>query len=113
MPRRLYPSSKISAAKYPDLAENISNAIKAGRSDVLTHGGDVAANRAAALRDVPNIPGLSRDEFPFASSMEGGGGSWVGHIPAAQQSAQGGLITNFLRANNILPGMRYRVVVAP
>jgi hypothetical protein len=71
------------------------------------------ANRAAALRDVPNIPGLSRDEFPFASSMQGGAGSWVGHIPAWQQDAQGALITNFVRANNILPGMQYRVVVVP
>ncbi len=77
------------------------------------HFKDVAANRAAALRDVPNIPGLSRDEFPFASSMEGGEGTWVGHIPAAQQNAQGGLISNFLRTNGIGPGMQYRVVITP
>jgi RHS repeat-associated protein len=107
------PELEISASKYPDLAENISNAIEAGHPDVLTHGGDVAANRAAALADVPNIPGLSRDEFPFASSMEGGEGAWVGHIPPAQQNAQGGLISNFLRANGILPGMQYRVVIVP
>jgi RHS repeat-associated protein len=107
------PELEISASKYPELAENIQNALGAGRSDVLTHGGDAVANRVAALQDVPNIPGLSRDEFPFASSMEGGEGAWVGHIPAAQQSAQGGLISNFLRANGIVPGMQYRVVIGP
>ena len=33
------PKLEISAARYPDLAENISNALKAGHPDVLTHGG--------------------------------------------------------------------------
>jgi hypothetical protein len=107
------PELEISASKYPDLAENISNAIDAGHPDVLTHGGDAVANRAVALKDVPNIRGLSRDEFPFASSMEGGGSSWIGHIPVAQQNAQGALITNFLRANEILPGAKYRVKIVP
>jgi len=107
------PELEISASKYPELAENISNALNAGHPNVLTHGADAAANRAAALKEIPNIAGLSRDEFPFASSMEGGAGSWVGHIPAAQQSAQGGLITSFTRSNGILPGMQYRVVIGP
>jgi RHS repeat-associated protein len=107
----LLPELQISATKYPNLAENIENALRAGHPDVLTHGGDVAANRAAALEGIPNIRGLSRDEFPFASSMEGGRGSWVGHIPAAEQNSQGALISNFLRANNIGPGTQYRVVI--
>lgn len=83
----------------------------AGHPDILTHGGNSNLNRAAALRDVPNVPGLSRDEYPFASSIEGGAGSWVGHIPAKQQQAQGGLIADFLRRFNILPGDQYRVVI--
>ncbi len=108
---------EISASKYPELAENILNAQRAGHPDVLTHGGEavINANRNAALhqpyRDfVPNIGGgLSRDEYPFASSLQGGGGSWVGHIPVSQQQAQGGLI----RAMNLKPGDQYRVVIVP
>jgi hypothetical protein len=107
------PQLEISASKYPDLSENIFNAQQAGHPSVLTAGGDVAANRAAALEGVPNISGLSRDEYPFASSMEGGEGAWVGHIPVSQQNAQGALIKNFMKANNIAPGSQYRVVIVP
>lgn len=67
------PELEISASKYPELAENILNAQKAGHPEILTHGGDIAANRAAALDGVPKIKPFSRDEYPFASSMEGGG----------------------------------------
>ena len=45
-------------------------------------------NRAAALRDVPDLAGLSRDEFPFASAMEGGEGAWVGHSCATAACAR-------------------------
>lgn len=111
------PELRISASKYPELAENILNAQKAGHPSVLTHGGEAVmnANRNAALhqpyRDfVPNVGrGLSRDEYPFASSLQGGAGSWVGHIPVSQQQAQGGLI----RAMNLKPGDQYRVVIVP
>jgi hypothetical protein len=115
--RTALPELHISAGKYPDLAENILNAQRAGHQDVLTHGGEavINANRNAALhqpyRDfVPNIgKGVSRDEYPFASSLQGGAGSWVGHIPVGQQQAQGGLI----RAMNLKPGNQYRVVIVP
>jgi hypothetical protein len=83
----------------------------AGHPDVLTYGGNAAANRAAALKGVPNIPGLSRDEYPFASVLEGGRGSWVGHIAPSEQRAQGAILKNFYHQNNIQPGTRFRVIV--
>jgi hypothetical protein len=104
---------RVSASKYPELAENIAHAQKAGHPSVVTHGGNAPANRAAALEDVPNIRPLSRDEYPFASSLEGGGSSWVGHVPLEQQRSQGGLIREFLRKNNIKPGDQYRIVIEP
>lgn len=107
------PQLEISASKYRDLTENILHAQKAGHPQVLTAGGDIAANRAAALEGVPKISGLTRDEYPFASSMEGGKGAWVGHIPGSQQNAQGALIKNLTKANKITPGMKYKVVVVP
>jgi len=106
------PEVEFSASKYPELTENIQNAQNAGHPDVLTHGGDAAANRAAALKDVPNnFPGLSRDEYPFASSMEGGGGSWVGHVPVSQQHAQGAILKNFFARSSIKAGDKYRVII--
>jgi len=107
------PELEISAKRYPELSENILNAQKAGHPDILTHGGDIAANRAAALQGIPNIKPYSRDEYPFASSQEGGAGSWVGHVPVSQQNAQGALMKNFFSKYNIQPGDRYRVIVTP
>lgn len=53
-----------------------------------------------------------RNGDAVASSMEGGAGAWVGHIPLTQQHAQGGLIASFLARYRIQPGMQYRIVVA-
>jgi hypothetical protein len=65
---------------------------------VLTYNGPYLGrqNRKAALhfdldgirQEVMHI--LSRDEYPFACTVEGGRASWVGHIPPGQNSAQGG-----------------------
>jgi hypothetical protein len=105
------PIVRFRSRTHPDLAANIWNAQQAGHPRVLTHGGDAAANRAACLEDVPNVRGLSRDEYPFASSKEGGRGAWVGHIPPSQQNSQGGILNNFFRRNNIRPGDKYGVEV--
>jgi RHS repeat-associated protein len=110
---RMLPELEFSASKYPQLSENILNAQRAGHPEILTHGGDIVANRAAALEGVPNIRPLSRDEYPFASSMEGGSGAWVGHVPISQQNAQGAIMKNFFKQNNIQAGSQYRVVVKP
>ena len=107
------PELKISAGRYPELADNILNAQKAGHPNVLTHGGNSAANRAAALDGVPNIRPLSRDEYPFASSLEGGGGSWIGHVPVSQQNAQGAILKNFFKQNSIKAGDQYQVIITP
>jgi|GEM_PF-2405064 len=107
------PEVKFSASKYPELAENITHAQKAGHPSILTHGGDAAANRAAALDGVPNLSPLSRDEYPFASSLEGGAGSWVGHVPVSQQNAQGAILKNFFKQFNMQQGDQYRVIIDP
>ena len=85
----------------------------AGWPQVLTYGGpDVTLRRStrrAAMHytydgvgcEIP--PVLSRDEYPFACTLEGGGGG-VGHIPAHENSAQGGLIAAFLRCHRIVAG---------
>jgi len=106
------PELETSISKYAELVENILNAQKAGHPEILTHGGDIAGNRPSALGGVPNLKPFSRDEYPFASSIKGGGGSWVGH-PVSQQNAQGALMENFFKQYNIQPGDQYRVVIKP
>jgi hypothetical protein len=108
-----YPVLLVDWRIYPDLADNIWHAQMAGWPKLLTYcGPDLTlkkANRKSAMRyeydgqsfHIPRI--LSRDEYPFACTFEGGD-SWVGHIPPEQNSAQGGLIAAFLRRHGIVGG---------
>jgi len=108
-----YPELVIDWRTHPRLADNIWQAQMAGWPRVLTYNGPDLVLRRAQRRgamhyqhsgtdyEIPRI--LSRDEYPFACTHEGGGG-WVGHIPARENSAQGGLIAAFLRRHLIMAG---------
>jgi RHS repeat-associated protein len=107
------PELIIDYIRYPQMADNIWHAQMAGRPAILTHaaGGEARRKliRKLSLKGIPRI--LSRDEYPFASSVEAGAGSWIGHISEAEQHAQGGLLSNFLQRFGIRPGDRYVVRV--
>jgi len=67
-------------------------------------------------RSRPRPPGKQCDEYPFASTSEGGnnvpadsrGWAWV---PAAEQQSQGGRISAFYNANRVLNGDAFWVLV--
>ncbi|MGT2472027.1 hypothetical protein [Paraburkholderia terrae] len=84
-----------------EIAENIWHAQKGGRPDVLTYlyrsDKEKRHIRKMSLEDVPRI--LSRDEYPFASTLENEGRVWVGHASIAQQNAQRDLMNRFYRSN--------------
>ena len=105
-----YPELVIDWRVYPKLADNIWHAQMAGHPKVLTYNGpDLTIRRAqrkAAMHyehhgqtfEIPHI--LSRDEYPFASTVQGGGGAWIGHIPGRLNSSQGGILRNFYRQSS-------------
>jgi len=103
------------ALSYADLRKlgitEIWHAQNVGYPDTLTYIGGDTSRRSMALDGVPKIPGYSRDEYPFACTAEGGAGAWVGHVPANQQSAQGGLISSFVRKYGIKSGDSFRVCI--
>jgi hypothetical protein len=108
-----YPELIIDWNTHPQLADNIWQAQSAGWPKILTYNGPDPfirrQTRRAAMHydvagieyEIPHI--LSRDEYPFACTVEGGS-SWVGHIPGRENSAQGGMIAAFLRRNHIVAG---------
>ncbi|MGR0481515.1 MAG: peptidoglycan-binding protein [Candidatus Electronema sp. V4] len=107
-----YPTLIIDWKKYPNLADNVWQAQKAGHKKSLTYNVPnllrTKENRKKAMRydhigttyNIPRI--LSRDEYPFACTKEGSSG-WVGHIPPEENSAQGGLIASFIKRHRIVP----------
>ncbi len=64
----------------------------------------------------PRPPGMQCDEYPFASTREGGSGvppnsrGWA-WVPAGEQRSQGGLINSFYNANRVLNGDAFWVQV--
>jgi hypothetical protein len=104
----------IDAAKMPFIARNIKTAIAVGKPEVL-YRGDPAQRRAkqvAACKNfVKHYPDGSCDEYPFASSQEGGAGAQIAEVPVREQNCQGGTISGQYQAKQIAVGMPYLVVV--
>jgi hypothetical protein len=56
-------------------------------------------------------PGKSLDEYPFASTKQGGSGACVSAVCAREQSVQGGQISQFYKKHNIKDGDSFNVRV--
>jgi RHS repeat-associated protein len=112
-----YPTVTYSRTQFPVIADNIYEAQRAGAPEVLTRLKNKSAenkNRRQAVKSLPSKPrssGVSRDEYPFASTYEGGSGARVVYAPVAEQDAQGVLMRNFYRDNNIIDGVKFNVKV--
>jgi len=73
-------------------------------------------NRVRIMRGrSPAGPGLSWDEYPFASTIEGGD-PWTASVvpvPVKENLIQGGIIWGSYVVENIQPGDKFAVVVTP
>ena len=107
------PRLVIDSQKMPNIASNIRAAIAQGKPMVLnrtTIQADIDANRAAACAGFCGAP-LSPDEYPFASSMQGGAGARIAGVPLREQRIQGGVLSSFYRKFGIGHGDPFEVVV--
>ncbi|MCQ4084079.1 NucA/NucB deoxyribonuclease domain-containing protein [Streptomyces sp. RB6PN25] len=76
----------------------------------------IANRRAVCGRLKPPAPGLSCDEYPFASTAEGGTfyappNRAIAWVPRAEQNEQGGFLNALYSTNRILPGDPFYVNV--
>jgi hypothetical protein len=104
----------ISADKMPYIARNINNAFKTGRPFVLHRTENravIGANRKASCGGFqPNYGGWC-DEYPFASSHEGGAGAATEEVPPREQQCQGGTLSRQYQAQQITEGVEFGVIV--
>lgn len=109
------PVLRLDSQKMPEIAKGIKEAWQKGHSDVLTFAGSKSAlrdaNRTAALKHMPKKrpTGMSYDEYPFASTFEGGLGSNVRVVPARENNIQGGIMRAFYEKYNLQIGDQFRV----
>ncbi|WP_427050449.1 NucA/NucB deoxyribonuclease domain-containing protein [Paenibacillus sp. TC-CSREp1] len=98
------------ADRYPETANHIRKAIKAGHSDVCTIDRKGAeGNRELSLRGVPVKKGKDRDEWPMAMCAEGGTGADIQYITPKDNRGAGSWVGNQL--STYPDGTRVRFVV--
>jgi hypothetical protein len=100
----------------PAVAANVSSAQLVGHPSTLTRTTSIQAelNRSMALSGLGSPPtGLSWDEYPFASSVQGGFGAQVRAVPRLENSIQGGIIAACYILEGITVGTTYLVMPIP
>jgi hypothetical protein len=106
------PTLEVDSSKMPNISENIREAIESGQPSVLTRTEDpvqIRVNRTTACAGFCGEG--SPDEYPFASTAEGGEGAQVRGVPIEEQRIQGAVLKNFYTKYGIHDGDIFRVVV--
>jgi Deoxyribonuclease NucA/NucB len=109
------PVVEFSASRMPNISAHIQRAQASGKYSAtlkrITDKTSIAANRRAACGSFKGTG--SCDEYPFASTAQGGAGASVAGVPLAEQRIQGGTLSSFYQKNNIGEGGAFQVKVVP
>ncbi|MFJ2134392.1 NucA/NucB deoxyribonuclease domain-containing protein [Streptomyces sp. NPDC087845] len=116
------PVHTIDRARFPDVASNFDDAIANGNSPIvnrLTGRANIRSNRNAAQAGLPRPDSLGTDvnggllsweEYPFASTAQGGAGATTRLINRTQNTTHGrDSLWPFLRDNGVNNGDPYYV----
>jgi Deoxyribonuclease NucA/NucB len=107
------PVFVVESEKTLAIAAHVRAALAAGYPRVLTRasGAVQRANRQAACGHWPPGSRLSFDEYPFASTLQGGRGASVAEVPRVEQRRQGGALRAFYAKERVRVGDSFLVVV--
>lgn len=110
------PVLEFDSADFPEKTANMKKGMPKGQDSLQltrqTSKSAIRKNRRAALKGATKGPsGTSLDEFPFASTKQGGAGASVAPIPTAEQCAQGGKMSAFYQKHKIQDGDSFIVKV--
>jgi hypothetical protein len=111
-PRKFVP---VSYSVTPSIAAHVA-LVQGGIPEILTRVDSVTArrNRATAVGGLPPAgSGLSWDEYPFASTFQGGAGASVSAVPEKENWIQGGVIGASYSIQRINVGDDFWAVVIP
>lgn len=98
------PVVTFSRSRVPKIVQNIEAGFSANKKRKLhriTDDRAIAANRRAACGSAECGSGESCDEYPFASSQEGGAGAVRLCVPERQNNSQGGTLSAFYQRESI------------
>ncbi|MET8454533.1 DUF6531 domain-containing protein [Streptomyces sp. NPDC005209] len=93
---------------FPGVNENLSEALARGESPIVerqTGRRNIRRNRRAAQRELHRPgEGMTWEEFPFASTRQGGSGAITTLIERAENNRQGGYLSSFYQKHGIQNG---------
>ena len=103
---------EISRAKYPEAAQHISDAQRQGHPKVLTvNRAGAAQNRKDSLAGYPTVKGKDRDEYPPASTAQGGKGASVRYMDPKDNRGAGSSMGHQMK--NVPDGGKIRLRSVP
>ncbi len=108
------PVFEVSRSKYPEIAAHHEEAFAAGHPNILTRIKDnqklVDKNRRQATYPLKGSrPGMQKDEFPYASTYEGGKGASAKFVNKEQNSAHGSDLGKFYLKYDLQDGDKFIV----
>ena len=115
--RSTLPVLQFDAARLPHITEGIEDAFAEGFLTTMTRETDrrvIRRNRREACKGpFAGGPGPSPDEYPFASSQQGGAFNdvHVWGVPLSEQHSQGGTISSFYRREALTSGQGFTVEI--
>jgi RHS repeat-associated protein len=114
MPQAVIPAICANITAYQ--AQNPLTGFELTRCGKLQRDRNRTAAEAAYLANpIRGLPSVSQnfDEYPFASSFQGGKGARVTPVPIWQNSLQGGIVSGAYKIEKIKEDTAYTVVVIP
>jgi RHS repeat-associated protein len=90
----------VNESSTPNIYKHTLNSFRLGKPEVLHYDSDKsnqAERRKESLKNYPSraSEGLQADEYPYASTIEGGAGANVAYVPASENRSQGGSLGGF------------------
>ncbi|SDD24910.1 Deoxyribonuclease NucA/NucB [Actinokineospora iranica] len=109
------PVMVFDAGRMPYIARHVTMAWQAGQLALLHRAekGTGGTNRSLACTGPrkQEMKPASCDEYPLASSLEGGAGASTQAVPGGEQFIQGGVVNSTYQKNNMKTGDEFLVVV--
>ena len=109
------PTYVVSSSTYPDIAKfDKAEIAKHPSWATLTRVSPAQAgkNRAVACKGFKPPPGKSCDEFPYASTSQGGAGAARTAVNKKENSSQGGNLVGFYNANRLFYGEKFHIKIS-
>ncbi|RXK86628.1 NucA/NucB deoxyribonuclease domain-containing protein [Filimonas effusa] len=101
---------------FPNIYKNLMASLANGKPMVITYDSNrqnARRRRREALKNTPPRPGYDRDEYPYASTKEGGKGADVNYVPSSENKKHGGLLGALVVLNKMETGDQFEMVPIP